>query len=263
MNPDPPLRGARRKSGWAAWRVIRGILAAVTLVVVVGVPWTLLHYTHWPITGLPTWDQIADFPAIAAQDTTIAAIFTVGMWLAWGLFTACVVVEIVGEIRGMQAARLPMAAPFQGLARTLVASAAMTVGSLGPIGGSGAGAGGPMPHAAATTVAVAQPVVTGTTATAAPLQSADAPTGNTAESPVQWRTVTVQHGDTAWELAERHYGDGTDWLQIWEDNRKPPTTRRPHLEQASRPDRTRLETSHQGGPNRSDDGSRTHPPVRT
>jgi nucleoid-associated protein YgaU len=220
MNPDRPLRGARRQSGWAAWRVIRGILAAVTLVgVVVGVPWTLLQFTHWPITGLPAWDQIANFPAIAAEDTTIAAIFTVGMWLAWGLFTACVVVEIVGEIRGTQAARLPMAAPFQGLARTLVASAAMTLGSLSPLGGSGAGAGGQMPRAAATAVAVAQPVVTGATATTAPLQPADAPTGDTAESPVQWRTVTVRHGDTAWELAELHYGDGTDWLQMWEDNR--------------------------------------------
>jgi len=32
-------------------------------------------------------------------------------------------------------------------------------------------------------------------------------------------TYTVQKGDSLWKIAERHYGDGSQWRRIYEANR--------------------------------------------
>ena len=211
----------RYRSGRSAtWQITRGILAIAALAAVIGgVPWALLRFTEWPITGIPTWQQISDFPAIAAEDTTIAAIFVVGIWIAWAIFVLCVVIEVTGEIRGTAATRLPAAGPVQNLARTLVASVAMTFGSLGTLAPAGA-AGPPAFPATVTAPATAPTTVDGGHAVQGVVSHEDLqPGADDRDAPVGWQMVRVEDGDSAWDLAERHYGDGTAWHRLWEDNK--------------------------------------------
>ncbi len=121
----------------AAGRWLRGLGAAAALVaLVVAVPWALLTWGHWPISGVPSVDQLRDLPSTVASDTAIIGAFTVALWVAWAVFVVCLVAEVVAEARGREASRVAALGPVQRLARHLVATVAMTVGWLGPLAGS-------------------------------------------------------------------------------------------------------------------------------
>ncbi|HEX6421659.1 MAG TPA: LysM peptidoglycan-binding domain-containing protein, partial [Acidimicrobiales bacterium] len=204
--------GTDRSLGSSAWRWARALPAAVALLALVaGVPLALLAWGDWPITGLPSGEQIRELPSTVASDSAIIAVFTVALWVAWALFVACVVVEAAAEVRGRDVGWHVPAGPIQHLARGLVATVAMTLGSLGPV------AAGPLrTPPVRDTVTAGTPVV----APAAPAPVAHvAPAPASPSEPPRGTTVTVAPGDTPWELAEQHLGDGARWTEIWHANR--------------------------------------------
>lgn len=193
------MRPARRDGNLAlvAARWARALGAALVLLgLLAGVPAVLLLWGDWPITGLPTGEQVRELPSTLASDAALIAAFTVALWVAWALFVLACAVEVVAEVRGRHARRLAVAGPLQDLAARLVATVAVTLGSLGPV----AVAAAPRPPAVVPVAAVRAP--------AGPAAAAGATL-----------TVTVAPGDSPWALAERHLGDGTRWSELWDANR--------------------------------------------
>ena len=83
-----------------------GLVALVALgALLVGVPLVLLRFGSWPITGVPTGEQIRDLPSTVVTDDAVIAILTVLLWVAWALFVASVLVEVVAQVRARAAAR--------------------------------------------------------------------------------------------------------------------------------------------------------------
>ncbi|HEX6419315.1 MAG TPA: LysM peptidoglycan-binding domain-containing protein [Acidimicrobiales bacterium] len=204
--------GTDRSIGSSARRWAQALPAAVALLALVaGVPLALLAWGDWPVTGLPSGEQIRELPSTVASDSAIIAVFTVALWVAWALFVACVVVEAAAEVRGRDVGWHVPAGPIQHLARGLVATVAMTLGSLGPV------AAGPLrTPPVRETVAAGTPVA----APAAPAPVAHvAPAPASPPEPPRGTTVTVAPGDTPWALAEQHLGDGARWIEIWHANR--------------------------------------------
>ncbi|CAN5322848.1 hypothetical protein BH18GEM1_BH18GEM1_12270 [soil metagenome] len=48
--------------------------------------------------------------------------------------------------------------------------------------------------------------------------SSTAPAQKPEKTGIGQKTYTVQSGDSLWKIAERHYGDGNRWRQIFEAN---------------------------------------------
>jgi nucleoid-associated protein YgaU len=212
----------------SAGQWLRGVGAALALAgLLVAVPLALLRWGRWPITGLPTGEQLRDLPGTVVSDSALLGVFTVAVWVAWALFAVCVVAELVAELRGRDAGRVRLAGPLQVLAGRLVATVAMTVGSLGPLAG-GAGAAAlpvrPRTEVPASAVAKSQAAVPAD-APAAPAVAMPTPAVPPATAPEPDSdavTVTVGPGDSAWDLAERHLGDGARWGELWQLNRNRP-----------------------------------------
>jgi nucleoid-associated protein YgaU len=217
-------------------RWLRGIGAALALLaLVLGVPWALLHWGEWPITGVPSWDQVRDLPGTVASDSAIIGAFTVALWVAWAAFVACLVAEVAAEARGREATRVAAFGPLQRLARHLVATVAMTVGWLGPLAGplhappvrpAGASSDPAMALAATDTMTPGSAAETPTSAQAGATAAASGASGATLASGLPaalaaapGATVTVRPGDSPWGLAVEHLGDGARWTEIWELNR--------------------------------------------
>jgi nucleoid-associated protein YgaU len=222
-------------------RWLRGLGAALALLaLVVAVPWALLRWGDWPITGVPSWDQVRDLPGTVASDSAIIGAFTVALWVAWAAFVACLVAEVAAEARGREATRVAAFGPLQRLARHLVATVAMTVGWLGPLAGplhsppvrpAGAATGPAMALASAGSMApgsAAEKPASDSGATSgqaaasggAGVTSASGVSGALAAAP--GATVTVRPGDSPWALAVEHLGDGARWTEIWDLNRSLP-----------------------------------------
>ena len=206
----------------SASRWLRGVGAAAALVgLVVVVPWALVAWGHWPITGLPSLDQIRDLPGAVASDSAIIGAFTVALWVAWVAFVACLVAEIVAEVRGREASRLSAVGPIQRLARHLVATVAMTVGWLGPLAGASLPSAPARPAAASTPAPTPAPSAKPAPSlpkTAPALAAAPATRAAAGESTV----VVVRAGDNPWALAQEHLGDGARWTEIWDLNQGTP-----------------------------------------
>ena len=115
-------------------RIVRGTGALFALVAMVGiVPYVLARWGTWPISGLPTGQQLRDLPTTALTDTTIFAVLTVAAWVVWALFCASVVLEVGAVIRGIEAPHLPASGALQLGARHLVAALLMTVAAYRPL----------------------------------------------------------------------------------------------------------------------------------
>ncbi len=207
-----------------------GALAALG-VLLVGVPFALVQLGSWPITGVPTGEQIRDLPSTVVTDDAVIAILTVVLWLAWAVFVASVLVEVVAQVRararGEDRPARSGGGPVQAVARYLVGSLLMSVAPL-------TAAGTAMPVGAATIDT--PPAAHAEFAAFWAPQAADSGVGHVLDLDVEdpsWEaalpgasevtstaaTLTVGRGDTAWSLAADHLGDGARWREIWEANR--------------------------------------------
>jgi DNA-binding SARP family transcriptional activator/nucleoid-associated protein YgaU len=232
--------------------VVRGLGAFAALIgLVAGVPLALLRWGDWPITGLPTREQITDLPTTLVSDGTVVAILTVGLWLCWAVFVLAVGAEIVVQARGRRRGALPVPSPFQRLAGHLVGTVMLTFGSLASLsapalpGVHAAGAGPARAPAARSEVSSlsgerpvepsmpllfrgvpdaktrAQLTSTGEVGSAALAGPQGQPVVASQDDgpPAPAPTITVSRGDSPWALAESHLGDGMRWRELWEANR--------------------------------------------
>jgi nucleoid-associated protein YgaU len=201
----------------AAWprvaAVTRGLAASVALVgLLVGPPVALLRWSRWPITSLPTTEQLRDLPTTVVSDAALLTTLTVALWVAWAAFGLCVLVEVAAEARGRAPRRLPVG-PLQPLARALVAAVAMTIGSLAPIPGI------QTPAPAAASIAEPPPAPTPPEMPVPRIDPAPTPLPSAAPAASESGLIEVVADDDPWTLAATHLGDGARWRELWDANR--------------------------------------------
>jgi nucleoid-associated protein YgaU/DNA-binding SARP family transcriptional activator len=230
----------RHQRGAEIARALAALLVLAALIV--GIPALLLVVA--PALDWPTLSRQAISSALTRPDDghlLLTALTLVG-WAAWAVFAVSVVVETVAMLRGLPTPRLPLVGAPQKLAASLVASAAMLLAA--PTG-TAPGQAPPVPAAAA------DPAPTGSMAST-PIPDSVPATARTAAQPTaaatsprpraghgearpsasstsvhalahdqvqaaraaRARTITVVRGDTLWDLAATHLGDGARFREI-------------------------------------------------
>jgi nucleoid-associated protein YgaU/DNA-binding SARP family transcriptional activator len=222
MRPGPVSGGGRLLA------VAKALVQIVVVLAVLGgllggVPYALLRWGDWPITGVPTWDQVRDLPSTIVTDQALLSVLIVALWAAWALFVVSFLAEMVAQARGLSRSSFGLGGPLQRMAGHLVSSLLVSIGSLGSLAG---------PARAATAAPPANEIVVDDVRTAAMLQpptrihiDSSSPDGELSivspeEAAPDVSSITVQRGDSPWSLAEEHLGDGMRWREIWELNRE-------------------------------------------
>jgi DNA-binding SARP family transcriptional activator len=190
-------------------RGLAGLLLAAILVI--GLPVLLWTAVGWPLPHtIPSPDALRDAMLHGSiSDQVVVNGLAQLTWLAWAQFLVCLIAETRAALKGRLPGRVPLATwGAQALAARLVAAVLL----LAPVASS------PRP------AIVAMPVVAHATTThlfdpnnSAPDGASDAP--HTEPAPA---TGSVQHvvqpKETLWDIAERYYGDGRLYRQIFESN---------------------------------------------
>jgi len=202
MSPvESPSRAVR------VWRAVAAGLVLVALVL--GVPVLLATIARPDLSAWAgrSWVDILFRPD---DGGVLLLVLTVAAWLVWGLFTLCVVVEVVNLlVRRSRPVRLPGLGLAQGLAAALVVAVLAVVLSPGrtTVGTVSAG------HLAADPGSA----VLGVTAPSAPEASPvrdDAPRPGSQLRKDILAVHEVVRGDDLWSLAEHYYSDGSSWRRI-------------------------------------------------
>jgi nucleoid-associated protein YgaU len=189
---------------------LRGLLAIGVLAGILGgLPWALVRFGNWPISGMPTGDQLRDLGDAVVSDTAVFGVLTLAAWLVWALFVASFLVEARAAFQGVQAPRIAIAGPAQRAARLLVATVVLGVTVQRAMTPASALPATPAPS---TLLVAHQEQPTEPDMTTAPTPSA-------LTAPAPGVVITVTNGDSAWSLAEQHLGDGMRWRELWEANR--------------------------------------------
>lgn len=193
---------------------LRGLLALlVTTALVVDIPVAL-----YALRGNPLPDTGTDLSALAdrltAPDTDgslfLGALTWIG-WIAWASLAFTVLVEVVAQLRGMPTPHLPALGPQQRIAAGLVATTALLF-AVPFLSAAPALAAGDAPRTSTgpSVAAPASPVASANTT--APSQDHARPA--TASAAASGRIYAVQPGDTLWQIAQDHLGDGTRFTEI-------------------------------------------------
>ena len=181
---------------------LTGLAALALLAAVVGgLPVVLYRFGGSPLPArLPGWHHLAGLLAASDNGSAVVAVIRDCAWLAWLLFTACVLAESEAALRNRRAPRLRLGG-IQGTAARLVALAALAVSA-----------------STAVTPSASAAVMTSQQHPGAPppvkprlivLDGMAAP-DSTAASPV----VIVQPGDCLWSIAQRYLGAGDRYPEI-------------------------------------------------
>ena len=188
-------------------------LAAISAIagIVAGTPWLLIQLGQLP-GFLPSLDRLAGMLLAPDSGRFLLVLVWAAAWVLWAWLTILIAVEAVALLRGVKAPRLPAASMPQGLARALVVAAAAAFIAT-PLN---AGAAQPDTPTAAVPAAAAVPV-----AVALPSQDPHPTPTPTAPAPVV-EAVTVEEGDTLWDLAEEYLGDPGRWPELYDANKGTP-----------------------------------------
>ncbi|MFP5328406.1 MAG: LysM peptidoglycan-binding domain-containing protein, partial [Acidimicrobiia bacterium] len=191
---------------------LRALLAVGALTGILGgLPCALVRFGHWPISGMPTSEQLRDLGDAVVSDTAVFGALTLAAWLVWTLFVVSFLVESRAAFQGVQAPRIAIAGPAQRAARLLVATVILGVTIQRTM---------PPASALPTTPARSTPLVAQQEQPTEPdTVTTAAPTPTTLAAPARDVVITVTNGDSAWSLAEHHLGDGMRWRELWEANR--------------------------------------------
>ncbi|GAB3990998.1 LysM peptidoglycan-binding domain-containing protein [Nocardioides marmoraquaticus] len=227
--PRPSLRD--RLAGLAA---ALGLLA-----IVIGLPFVLVAIGANPLpSGVPSWDQVQTALTGPDDGTLFLRAIALVAWLAWAFMALSVLVEVVAQLRGVQAPRLrglPGLQLSQGAARSLVATAALLFIAAPAVLQPG--------QPGTTPAAAAEPTHSAATATQGPLgtgagdqtvfdrnlqagnQESDqaGQAGEQGDRGDRQRPATKPHpvgaGETLWSIARTHLDDGARYPEIVELNR--------------------------------------------
>jgi nucleoid-associated protein YgaU len=176
---------------------LRGGIAALTIVTLVaGIPAALLSLLGSPVpAAAPTLEGVLGALTRPDDGQLLLGLLEVVAWVAWGMFTASIAVEVLARASAL---RIPSLGPQQAAAATLVATAALLLApaSHGPAAAAGPGAGQPAP-AGATETASGGAEVSG-----ASTDAATAP-------PPGFRAHVVEAGEHLWQIAEEELGEGS------------------------------------------------------
>ena len=197
-------------------RRLRGLAAVLTiLLVVLGVPLILLRVGASPIPEtMPGAGEIWDALRRPDDGTLALTGFTLAAWASWVVMTFSILTELVARARGVHAPAVPGLAWPQHLARQLVGAATLLVLTVPAAAASAA----PLPAgtAAVSSTTITAPAVATRTRPPAAHPPADAAQQRETVPLMDYR---IQPGDTLWEIAQRHLGDGADFARILDLNR--------------------------------------------
>jgi DNA-binding SARP family transcriptional activator len=212
---------------------LTGLAALAALVaVVVALPVVLYRFGGSPLpVHLAGWQRFETGLSSRDDGTLLLASIRVCSWLAWVLFTGCVLAETQAAIRGRRSPRLRLGS-LQGAAAYLVALAALafatpsamtlsaSVTAASHVGAHGAGdqPGAPSQSRQIATVATSQQA--DAPPTDGHLGAPEAPpTSLAAHATRASGLVTVRAGECLWSLARRYLGDGDRYPEIVSLNR--------------------------------------------
>lgn len=207
--PASPV--ARRTPG----DVIRGLVAVIALAAfVIGVPVALVLIAPVSIPqNAPTWDSVIGAMTQPDDGRLLLGAIQLIAWAAWAAFTTSVIAELVAAVRRVSAPHIPLLGGTQRLAATLVTTAGLLLATTTPLTSTASArepvaAMAPLEH-----VTVVQ-LDASSSAPETPLRTAPPAARNHAPEASPGQTITVQRGDTLWDLAERHLGDGHRYTEI-------------------------------------------------
>jgi nucleoid-associated protein YgaU len=209
------------------------ILIALTF----GVPILLLAFGRSPLDGDGSlWDQLSSLPGQTVSDNVAFGVLTLAAWLAWAVFAVQVVAEMASALGAGVRWGLLSSGPFEVPVRRLVLAITLAA-SLTQRGGMLPTLPAGTQEAVATVDAAHLPARPPEDASAglneAPATPIEAHLLQASRSPQQVPAepspphdpitelpqVIVAAGDTPWDLAERHLGQGLRWREIWDLNR--------------------------------------------
>lgn len=194
-------------------RVVRGLLALLVLVVIlIGAPWLLWQLAQLP-GFLPQGLRLSTLLTTPDDGRLVLVLVWAVGWVLWAGMGVLILVEAAAALRGIRAPRLPAASLPQGWARALVI-AAMALFIATPTPPALATGGPPQPDPSAATTSA---LVSTERAPSAELGGAGLPAVGSTET-----MVTVERGDTLWDLAEEHLEDPLRWPELYEHNKDIP-----------------------------------------
>ena len=187
--------------------ILTGLAALAALaLVVIGLPVVLYRFGGSPLPRhLAGWHRVTTVLSSRDDGSLLLAVIRDCSWLAWLLFTVCVLAETQAAIRGRRAPYLRLGG-LQGSAAHLIALAALAFAT---------------PSAITLSASV---TATGQQAAAEhwgappspgdPAQYLAAPDAIFAQAPTTSRLVVVHPGDCLWSLAQRYLGAGDRYPEI-------------------------------------------------
>ena len=211
---------------------LAGLAATLGLVVIVaGLPVVLLAVGANPLPDqVPSWDQVQTALSSPDDGTLFLRAIALIAWLAWAFMAISVLVEVLSQLRGVRAPRLPGLQLPQSAARSLVGTAALLFiaapamlqpGQPGTIAAAAAEPTHASAAAQAPTQAPTEHLAPGT-----PDGNADRGADRGAEQDHQLergRPKTKPHlvvpGETLWSIAGTYLGDGARYPELVELNR--------------------------------------------
>jgi nucleoid-associated protein YgaU len=202
-----PTRIWRRSVG----DLLRGLLSLLTiLILLVGIPAALIVVRGNPLprTGLTLQDLASALTRPDDGSLFLGAVAWIG-WLAWASFALSISVETVAHLRGLPSPHLPALGPQQRAASALIATIALLYAVPLLTAAPARGAEPPSPS----------PSVRPATTISAPLtvapQAGLTPPAATAAAPEPRRPLyIVQAGDSLWQIASEHLGEGARYREI-------------------------------------------------
>lgn len=197
-----------------AARAVKALLAdAITVGVLGGIPWGLLHYAGDPMPhSIPHLDAVKHALNSTMTPQVLLKCLSVVGWYLWLILAVSFAVELVAAARRVNAPHIPTLGPTQTLAAALIT--AMGISAL--LRATPAQAVETTITPTGARVAATAPAVAGATSLNAAHAALDMTTSRTA---MRRESVhTVKPGESLYSIAKEDLGGGNDWPQLYKLN---------------------------------------------